>query len=129
MGRKCFALISVRSCIPTASVCTSLVVPAVAFAVVSVLAYAVSDVVFPVTAIGFVIVAIGFVMVHYHPAVSAEFVQLTVGVELPRLVCSSEGLAIVVAEIVAGAVVTDDYGRRTVVVWSITGTLPEVRGA
>jgi hypothetical protein len=115
MDRKFFALISVRSCIPTVSVCTSLVVPAVAFAVASVLVYAISDVVFSVMAICFVMVAIGFVLPHYYPAVSAEFDLLTVGVELPRTVSASKGLAGVVAEIVAVAVVTGNYGKGTVV--------------
>jgi hypothetical protein len=106
MGRKCLALISVRSRALVAFVCTSLVVPAVAFIVASVLVSAIFDDVFPVMAIGFVMVD--------HLAVVAEFVLLTVGVELPRPASASKSLAGAVAGIVAGAVVAGVYGKGTV---------------
>jgi hypothetical protein len=94
MSRKSFALISVRSRAPTVSICTSFVVPDVAFAVASVLVSAVFYVIFLVTANGFVMVD--------HLAVVAEFVLLTVGAKLPRPTFASKGLAGAVAGIVAG---------------------------
>jgi hypothetical protein len=95
MSRKSSALISVRSRAPTASVCTFLVVPAIAFAVASIFVSAVFYVIF-------LVIAIGFVMVD-HLAVVAVFVLLTVGVELPRPASASKGLARAVAVAVHSA--------------------------